>query len=92
MSDQTTSMNEATRLAIAAELERLHVSELLLGSTDGLDVNDELDGWSSLGSSAERHDLYWYGLAEELLHRLRELPERCGRNAVCDAFRSRYPG
>jgi hypothetical protein len=85
-------MKAVTRAAIEAELERLHVSAAQLGEIDSLGVNDELDGWSSLGASDECRDVYWYGPAEELLRRLRALPERCGRVAVCAEFQSRYPG
>jgi hypothetical protein len=78
--------------AIEAELERLHDTPEHVAEDESFGVNDEHDGWTSLGASEHRHDLYWYGKAEELLERLRRLPDAGGPAAVREEFRSRFPG
>ena len=85
-------MSHAVFDAIELELARLRVTPAEAGEADSLGVNDEAEGWSSLGSSESRHDLYWYGKAEELLERLRKLPDACGHEAVRAEFRSHFPG
>jgi len=75
---------------IEAELERLRAGVDGAGEEDSIGVNDEQDGWASLGASDSRRDLYWYGRDEEILARLRELPSGCGPGAVRREFRSRY--
>jgi hypothetical protein len=76
---------------IEAELERLRAGVEGAGEEDSIGVNDEQDGWASLGASDRRRDLYWYGRDEEVLARLRKLPSGCGPDTVRREFRSRYP-
>jgi hypothetical protein len=85
-------MNPALFEAIEGELARLRVRPADVAEIDSIGVNDETEGWSSLGSSEARHDLYWYGKADELLERLRRLPDGCGPEAVRAEFRSHFPG
>jgi hypothetical protein len=77
---------------VATELERLHVTEDDVSERESIGVNDELDGWCSLGSSEIAHDFYWYGRLEELIERLREMQDGAGPAAVREEFRSYYPG
>jgi hypothetical protein len=78
--------------AIALELARLRATTADVGEAESIGVNDEQDGWSSLGSSESRRDFYWYGRAEVLLERLGRLPEAAGPHAIREEFRSHFPG
>jgi hypothetical protein len=78
--------------AIRTELSRLAATAADVGEADSIAASDEGAGWASLGASEARRDLYWYGRAEELLERLRRLPDAAGPDAVREAFRSLFPG
>jgi hypothetical protein len=78
--------------SIEDELDRIGASEQRAGELDSIGVNDESDGWASLGASERRHDFYWYGRTETILARLRTLATDSGPAAVRGEFRSRFPG
>jgi hypothetical protein len=73
--------------AIESELERIGAGEPA-DPVDSIGVNDEDEGWASLGATEERHDFYWYGRAEEILARLRRLVSGGGPSAVREEFRA----
>lgn len=77
---------------IEAELSRIAAGPREVGEEDSIAVNDETDGWASLGASPARHDFYWYGRAETILERLRRLATDSGPTAVREEFRSLFPG
>jgi hypothetical protein len=79
-------MSDAVLEAIEAELERIGAGEAA-GEVDSIGVNDEDEGWASLGATEVRHDFYWYGLAEEILERLQTLAAGGGAAAVREEFR-----
>ena len=85
-------MVEDTLALIEAELSRIGADAAEAGEVDSIAVNDERDGWASLGASPERRDFYWYGRAETILARLRTLTEGGGPSAVREEFHSRFPG
>ena len=80
-------MTDPVLAAIAAELDRIGAGEAA-GPVDSIGVNDEDEGWASLGASELRHDFYWYGRAEEILARLSPLAAGGGPRAVRDEFRA----
>jgi hypothetical protein len=84
-------MSEHLLEAIAAELERIGADPLSAGERDSIAVNDERDGWASLGASEERRDLYWYGRCEVILERLAPLPDESGPQAVRREFHTEVP-
>jgi hypothetical protein len=88
MSDGT---SEALLQAIVVELERIGASPWQAGERDSIGVNDERDGWASLGASEERRDLYWYGRAELILERLAALPTDAGAAAIRQEFDTDVP-
>jgi hypothetical protein len=77
--------------AIVRELDRLGARPAQAGDVDSIDVNDERDGWASLGASEARRDLYWYGRAEVILERLARLPTGAGPEAVRGEFLVELP-
>jgi hypothetical protein len=77
--------------AIEAELQRLRASTHCAGDAS-IGVSDERDGWASLGATPLRGDFYWYGRADEILRRLRALPDAAGPEAVRSAFDSDAAG
>jgi hypothetical protein len=74
---------------VEQELERFRATVEYAGSAS-IGVNDESDGWISLGATPARGDFYWYGRATELVRRLQALPDGAGADAVRLAFRSDY--
>ena len=74
--------------AIEFELERIGATPTSVGVRDSIGVNDEQDGWASLGASELRHDFYWYGQTDVILERLRELPNGGGPVSIRLAFRT----
>jgi hypothetical protein len=66
------------------ELER--IGALAGPAQDSIGVNDEGDGWASLGATEARHDFYWYGRSREILARLRGLASESGPEAVRKEF------
>jgi hypothetical protein len=76
--------------AIQEELDRIGAGEAA-GGPDTIGVNDERDGWASLGATEQRHDFYWYGTCEEILRRLSGLPGGAGPGAVRDEFHTDLP-
>jgi hypothetical protein len=70
-----------------AELDRIGAGEGA-GPLDSIGVNDEHEGWASLGASEHRDDFYWYGRAEEILARLSSLASGVGPDAVRHEFRA----
>jgi hypothetical protein len=83
--------HEAVLQTIETELERVAVGPEDVGEELSIWVNDEEDGWASLGASEQRADFYWYGLAEEILGRLRGLPSGSGPEALKTTFRTNLP-
>jgi hypothetical protein len=80
------------RLAeIAAQLQRIGAGPDQAGETESIGVNDEGDGWASLGASEQRRDLYWYGPQVVLLQRLARLASGAGPDAVRAEFRVELP-
>jgi hypothetical protein len=77
--------------AIEAELERIGAGSAQAGEADSIGVNDESDGWASLGASEIRRDLYWYGTVQEILDRLTRLPTGAGADAVRAEFHVDLP-
>jgi hypothetical protein len=77
--------------AIATELQRIGAGPDQAGEVDAIGVNDEDDGWASLGASDTRRDLYWYWTAEEILERLARVPSGGGPEAVRAEFRVDLP-
>lgn len=73
--------------SIEDELERIGAGESA-GPVDSIGVNDEDEGWASLGATELRHDFYWYGRAEAILERLRSLRTGGGPPAVREEFRA----
>jgi hypothetical protein len=83
---------DVDRLAeICAELDRIGASVAQAGEADSIGVNDEGEGWASLGASEVRRDLYWYGRQEVILQRLGGLPSGAGPQAVRDEFHVELP-
>ena len=80
-------MSDLVLQAIELELERIGAGETA-GPVDSIGVNDEQEGWASLGASEARHDFYWYGRAEEILERLQSLAPGGGPAAVREEFRA----
>ena len=76
---------------IEAELARIGADAERTGEADSIGVNDERDGWASLGASAQRRDLYWFGRAEQILDRLTRLPTGAGPEAVRTEFHTDVP-
>jgi hypothetical protein len=74
---------------VERELDRLDAAGEQAGAAS-IGVNDETERWVSLGATPERGDFYWYGRADELLERLRALPDGAGPEAVRREFRSDY--
>jgi hypothetical protein len=81
-------MSDALLQAIEDELERIGADERAAGPVESIGVNDEDEGWASLGATARRHDFYWYGRAEEMLARLQALDAGAGPGVVRDEFRA----
>jgi hypothetical protein len=75
--------------AIEAELERIGAGET--ATLDSIGVNDEHEGWASLGATERRHDFYWYGRADEILERLQRLESGGGPAAVREEFHTELP-
>jgi hypothetical protein len=73
-------------------LNRIAADANSAGPHDSIGVNDEGEGWISLGASSARRDFYWYGRAEEVLRRLHAIAAGEGPSAVRHAFRSEHPG
>jgi hypothetical protein len=76
--------------AIEAELERIGTGPRTT-EPGSIGVNDERDGWASLGASQARRDFYWYGRVEEILDRLRVLETGSGPGAVRAEFHIELP-
>jgi hypothetical protein len=83
-------MSELLVRAIQAELERIGAGQHG-ADTDSIGVNDEEEGWASLGATESRRDFYWYGKSEEILERLRSLDSGGGPEAVREEFRTELP-
>jgi hypothetical protein len=84
-------VNDDLLEGIAAELERVGADPDSAGEHDSIAVNDERDGWASLGASEQRRDLYWYGRCEVILERLQRLPDGGGPEAVRREFHTDVP-
>lgn len=84
-------MDEDLLGLIAAELDRIGAGPAQAGEADSIGVNDESDGWASLGASEIRRDLYWYGTAREILGRLGRIPSGVGPEAVRAEFHVDLP-
>jgi hypothetical protein len=79
-------MAEALLQAIVQELDRIGAGPDQAGEADSIGVNDESDGWASLGASEARRDLYWYGKVEVILERLARVPDGAGPEGVRAEF------
>ena len=84
-------MSEDLLEAIGAELERIGADPEHAGEHDSIAVNDEREGWASLGASEQRRDLYWYGRSELILQRLAALADDSGPEAVRREFHTDVP-
>jgi hypothetical protein len=84
-------MSEDMLQAIVRELDRIGALPVQVDEADSIGVNDEGDGWASLGASEARRDLYWYGRVEEILDRLGRLPSGGGPDLVRAEFRVELP-
>lgn len=84
-------MSDDLLIAIEAELDRIGAGSAGAGEVDSIGVNDESDGWASLGASEVRRDLYWYGTVQEILDRLTRLPSGAGPDAVRAEFHVDLP-
>jgi hypothetical protein len=77
--------------AIVRELERIGATSAQAGEEDSIGVNDERDGWASLGASEARRDLYWYGKVDVILERLARVASGAGPEAVRAEFHVELP-
>lgn len=84
-------MTDELLRAIEQELQRIGAGPEQAGEDESIGVNDERDGWASLGASEARRDLYWYGRVEVILDRLGRLPSGAGPEAVRDEFHVELP-
>jgi hypothetical protein len=84
-------MNDDLLEEITAELDRIGADPGSAGERDSIAVNDERDGWASLGASEQRRDLYWYGRCEVILERLQRLPDDSGPEAIRGEFHTDVP-
>jgi hypothetical protein len=84
-------MAEDLLRAIVLELERIGATPAQAGEEDSIGVNDERDGWASLGASEARRDLYWYGKVDVILERLARVPSGSGPEAVRAEFHVELP-
>jgi hypothetical protein len=75
---------------IARELVRICADADTTAEEDSIGVNDEGDGWASLGASPRRADFYWYGRADALLDSLRAVPAGAGPDTIRARFTSDY--
>jgi hypothetical protein len=80
-------MSEDLLDEIETELDRIGAGDTA-GPVDSIGVNDEDEGWASLGATEVRHDFYWYGRAAEILERLKSLAAGGGPSAVRHEFRA----
>jgi hypothetical protein len=72
--------------AIRSEIFRLRADEGSVGPTEAIYVHDRDNGNAVLQASARGRDLDWFGSAEEILERLRGLPEGGGPEAIRSEF------
>ena len=84
-------MAEDLLRAIVLEPERIGATPAQAREEDSIGVNDERDGWASLGASEARRDLYWYGKVDVILERLARVPSGSGPEAVRAEFHVELP-
>jgi hypothetical protein len=78
-------------VACDEELDRIGAGPDAVSERDSIGINDEEDGWASLGASEARADFYWYGAVEEILTRLRRVPAGSGPEGIRSEFRVDLP-
>jgi hypothetical protein len=78
-------------VACGEELDRIGAGPDVVSERDSIGINDEEDGWASLGASEARADFYWYGDVEEILKRLRRVPAGSGPEGIRSEFRVDLP-
>ena len=73
--------------AIREEFKRLRATRLDVGPVDCIGVEDRGDGYALLkGSPVRNPDFHWFGRADEILRRLRGLPDDGGPEVIRSEF------